>query len=138
MQVVPDYNVEQIVRSKSSIARLFVVSAGYEKFLLAIGSREDASLRIIGTVGEKLQSQKRVSGAAFSQVNLNRVRLPFPILRAHHHKIQSKTTDNALFCQTSPHLCSFVCNQGSVGCVGRENAAEIALAGRPTQKLVMR
>src|SRR5437764_15467636 len=110
MQIVPDHDVEQIVRSKSSIARRFDVIAGYEKFLLAIGSREDASLRIIGTIGEKLQSQKRMSGAAFSQVNLDCVRLPFSILGAHHHKIQGETTDNALFRQTSPHLCSFVRN----------------------------
>jgi hypothetical protein len=29
-------------------------------------------------------------------------------------------------------------NQRSVSCVGRENAAEIALPGRPAQELVMR
>ena len=72
---------------KSAIARRFDVIAGYKKFLLAIRSGEDSGLGIIGTVSEKLQSQKRMRSAAFSQVNLDRVRLPFSILRAHNHKI---------------------------------------------------
>src|SRR6478672_3341885 len=66
MQVVPHDNVEQVVRSKSPIARRLDVIAGYEKFLLTIWSREDSSLRIVSSIGKKLQSQKRMSGAAFS------------------------------------------------------------------------
>src|SRR5204862_5798319 len=133
-----DDDVEKVVRSKSSISPRFDVIAGYEKLLLAIRSREDASLRIIVTIGEKLQSQKRMSGAAFSQVNLDCVRLPFSILRAHHHKIQGKATDNTFVGQMFAYLCSFLGNQAGIGCVSRENAAEIALPGQSTQELVMR
>jgi hypothetical protein len=56
MQVVPHDNVEQVVRSKSPIARRLDVIAGYEEFLLTIRSREDASLRIVSSIGKKLQS----------------------------------------------------------------------------------
>src|SRR3954468_13382131 len=66
MQVVPHNDVEQIVRSKSAIARRLDVIASYEKFLLTIRSCEDASLRVVISIGKKLQSQKWVSGAAFS------------------------------------------------------------------------
>ena len=66
MQVVPHDNIEQVVRSKSPIARRLDVIAGHEKFLPTIRSREDASLRIVSSIGKKLQSQKRMSGAAFS------------------------------------------------------------------------
>jgi hypothetical protein len=66
MQVVPHNNVEQIVWSKRPISRRLDVIAGYEKFLLTVRSGEDASLRIISSIGKKLQSQKWMSRAAFS------------------------------------------------------------------------
>src|SRR5882724_6042921 len=110
MQVVPHHDVEKIVRSKSSIARRFDVIAGHKEFLLPVRSRENASFRIVGTISEKLQSQKRMSRAAFSQVNLDGVRLPCSILRAHNHKIQGETTDNTFFGQTPAYLCSFLSN----------------------------
>src|SRR5262245_32572750 len=128
MQIVPDHNVKQIVRSKSAIARRFDVIAGHKEFLLAVRSREDASFGVVGAVSEKLQSQKRVSSAAFSQVNFDRVRLPFSILRTHHHKIQSETTDNTFFGQTFADFGRFLSNEDGIGCVSRENTAEIALS----------
>ena len=51
MQIVPHNDVEQVVRSKSPVARRLHVIAGYEKFLLTVRSREDASLRIVSSVG---------------------------------------------------------------------------------------
>src|SRR5262245_11848148 len=125
MQIVPHDNVKQIVRSKSPIARRLDVIAGYEKFLLTIRRRENTSLWIVSSVGKKLQSQKWMSGAAFSQVNLDCVRLPFAIFRAHHHKIQRKAADNAFFGQTPAYLGGLLSNQAGVGRVGRENAPEV-------------
>src|SRR5437867_6724378 len=88
VQVMPHNDIEKIVRSQSAIARRFDVVASDKKFLLAIRRREDAGLGIVGAIGKKLQGQKWMSGTAFSQVNLDSIRLPFAILRAHHHKIQ--------------------------------------------------
>src|SRR6478752_9887376 len=66
MQVMPHDNIEQVVRSKSPIARRLDVIAGYKELLLTIRSGEDASLRVVSSIGKKLQSQKRMCGAAFS------------------------------------------------------------------------
>src|SRR5262245_64380548 len=65
MQFVPHHDVEQVVRSKSPISRRFDVVAGHKEFLLTIRSREDARLSIVNPIGKKLQSQKRMSSAAF-------------------------------------------------------------------------
>src|SRR5215467_9438262 len=112
--------------------------AGDKKFLLTVGSRENAGLGIIHAVGEKLQSQKRMSGAAFSQINLDGVRLPCSILHAHDHKIQSEATNNTFLGQAPAYLCSFLSNQTGISCVGREKAAQIALPRWPAQELIVR
>src|SRR5262245_23561885 len=138
MQVVPHDNVEQVVGSQSAIACRFDVIAGHKEFLLAIRSRKDSRFGIIGAVSEKLQSQKRMRSAAFSQINFDRVWLPFSIFRPHNDEIQSEATNNPLFGQTFAYLCSFLSNNAGVSRVGRENAAEIALPSRPAQELVMR
>ena len=57
-------------------------------------------------MGKKLQSQKRMSGAAFSQLSFNSVSPPF-VSGTHRHKIQSKATDDTFFSQTPAYLCSF-------------------------------
>src|SRR5215469_2574579 len=86
MQVVPHYDVEKIVRRERPIRRRLDMIAGNKKLLLPIGRSEDRRLRVIGAVGKKLQSQKRMSSAAFSQVNLDGIRLPFSI-RTYYHEI---------------------------------------------------
>src|ERR1041384_6929672 len=114
MQVVSDDDVEQIVRSKSAIARRFDMIAGYKEFLLAVRSGEDASFGIVGAVSEKLQSQKWVGGAAFSQVNLDRVWLPFLILAALHPDVSCKATDNPFLRHAFAFLFSFACKHRRV------------------------
>src|SRR5260370_20639876 len=126
MQVVPHDNVEKIVRSQSAITRRFNVIAGNKKLLLSIGSSKDRRLRIVCTVSEKLQSQKGMSCSAFSQIDLDGVRVPFSI-RAHHDKIQSEASDNSFFCETLAHLCCFPRDQRIVASVGRECASQVTL-----------
>src|SRR5262245_1761357 len=126
MQVVPHNNIKEIVWSQSPIPRRFNVIASHKEFLLAGRSREDAGFGVVGTVSEELQSQKRMSSAAFSQVDFDRVRLPFSVLRPNNHKIQSKPTENAFLGQAFTYLFGFACNQRSVSGVGRKNTAEIA------------
>ena len=63
--------------------------AGHKEFLLAIRSRQDSRFGFIGTFGEKLQSQKRMRGPAFSQVNLDRV--PAPIFHSSRAQPQNLT-----------------------------------------------
>ena len=79
VQVVPHDNVEKVVRRQCAVRRRLDVVAGDKELLPPIWGREDRSFRVVLSVGKKLQGQKRMSGPAFSQVNLDGVRLPFPI-----------------------------------------------------------
>src|SRR6266516_4337307 len=111
--------------------------AGDKKLLPPIRRCEDRGVGIVSSIGKKLQGQKRMSSAAFSQINLDGIRLPFSI-RAHHHKIQSETAYHAFLCETPAYLGGFLRDQCSVAGIGRKHATEIALPGWPTQKLVVR
>jgi hypothetical protein len=102
------------------------VVTGDKKFLLPVRSSENRGLRIVGAVGEKLQSQKWMGGSAFSQINLNGVCVPFSI-RAHHHKIQSKASDDSFFGETLANLRRFSRDQPSIAGVGREDASQVTL-----------
>src|SRR5947199_365020 len=126
VQVVPHHDVKKIVGRQGAILGRLDVVAGDKKLLPAIRSCEDRRLRIVGAVGEKLQGQKRMSCAAFSQVNLDGIRLPFSV-GAYNHKIQSETPYHSFLRQTPADLGSFPGNQRSVTRIGREHAAEVAL-----------
>src|SRR5438552_15463187 len=137
VQLVAHHDIEKIVWSKRAIRRRLDVIAGDKKLFLPIWGCEDRGLRIVGSVGEKLQGQKGMSGAAFSQVNLDGVRLPFSV-GPYHHKIQGETPDDSFVRQTPPYFGRFPRDQRSETGVGGEHAAKITLPGRPAQKLVMR
>ena len=79
VQVVPHHDIEKIVRSECAIHGRLDVVAGHKKLLLTIWGGEDPGLRIVGAVGKKLQGQKRMRGPAFSQVDLNGIRLPLSV-----------------------------------------------------------
>src|SRR2546428_3742135 len=87
VQAVPHNNVEKIVRRQSSIKRRLNVITGNKELLPSVRRGEDRRFRIVCAVREKLERQKRMSGSAFSQVDLDGVGVPFPVLRAHYDKI---------------------------------------------------
>ena len=126
VQIVPNNDVKEIVRSQTAIKRRLHVIAGDKKLLLSVGSRKDRGFRIVSAVGKKLQSQKRMSGSAFSQINLDGVRIPFSVL-PHHDKVQSEPSDDSFFGKTLAHLCRFPGYQRSIAAVGRKGASEVAL-----------
>src|SRR6266487_6858680 len=136
MQIVPHHDVEKIVRSQCAIRGRLDMVAGNKEFLLPIWSFEDRGLRIVCSVGKKLQSQKWMSGPAFSQINLDGVRVPLSI-QAYHHKIQSETPYHSFLRETSAYLGSLPGDQRSVTRIGREHAAEIAYYRPTTEKLIM-
>src|SRR5438874_10670995 len=94
VQAVPHNDIEKIVRRQSTITWRFNVIARNKKLLLSVGSSKDCRLRIVSTVGKKLQSQKRMSRPAFSQIDLDGVWLALSV-RAHHDQIQSEASDNS-------------------------------------------
>ena len=67
-----------------------------EKFFLSVRRSESCALRIIGSAGEELQSKKRMSGAAFAQINLDRIRLPGAAFAcARDDKIERETSNHS-------------------------------------------
>src|SRR5438128_3600525 len=76
VQVVTDHNVEKIVWSKCAILRRLNMIAGDKELLLPIWGCEDPGVRVVCSVGKKLQGQKWMSGATFSQINFYGIRLP--------------------------------------------------------------
>src|SRR6266513_686892 len=120
VQVVPDDNVEEIVRSQSSIMRRLDVIAGDEKLLLSAGSSKDRGLRIVCTVSKKLQSQKGMSRSAFSQIDLDGIWVPLSVARTHHYKIQNEPSDDAFSRKTLANLCRLPRDQRGIITVGRE------------------
>src|SRR4029450_7392587 len=105
--------------------------------MLPARSSEDRALRIVCAVGQKLQSQKRMGGSPFSQIDLDGVLLPFSI-RAHNHKIQSKPSDDSFFGETLANLCRFPGDQPGIPGVGREGASQVTLSRRTAQELIVR
>src|SRR5207245_11085430 len=76
---------------------------GDKKLLPPIRRCEERGFRVVGSVGKKLQGQKRMRGAALSQINLDGIRLPFSV-RAYHHKIQREPPDDSFFLDTPADL----------------------------------
>src|SRR3954471_22303031 len=77
-----------------------------------------------------------MSGAAFSQVDLDRIRIPFSV-RAHHDKIQREPAYHSFFRKPPANLRGFPGNQRCISGVGRENTAEITLTGPTAEKLIV-
>src|SRR2546430_8056094 len=75
-------------------------------------------------------------GASLSQVNLDGIRLPFPI-RTYDHKIQRETPDDSFFRKTSANLSSFAGDECGVPRVSREYAAKVTLPGWAAEELVV-
>src|SRR5436190_1461582 len=126
VQIVPNNDVKQVVRSQTAVKRRLHVIAGDKKLLLSVGSSKGRGLRIVGAVGKKLQSQKRMSSPTFSQIDLDGVRIPFSV-RPHHDKVQSEPSDDSFFGETLAHLCRFPGYQRSIAAVGRERASKVTL-----------
>src|SRR5215470_10673763 len=138
VQVVPLNYIERIIWCQGSITRRSNMITSNKELLPPIRRCEDGRLRVVSAVGEKLQSEKRMSGAAFSQIDLDGVGIPFPVLRPHHDKIQSEASDDSFFSETIAHLCCFPSDQGCIGGVCRKDAPQVALPRRTTEELVMR
>src|SRR5439155_26902731 len=133
---MPHDNIEKIVRRQSSIKRRLNVITGNKKLLLSVRRREDRRLRIVCAVCKELERQKRMSGSAFSQIDLDGVRLPFSV-RAHYDKIESKASDDSFFGKTIANLCCLTRNQRSIAAIGGQHTAHLASPSWTTQHLLI-
>jgi hypothetical protein len=138
VQAVPDHDVEQVVRRERAIKRRFQMIGGDEALLAAARRDEHRPLLVVAAVGQELQREKRVGRAAFAQVDLDRIRGPDAVRRAHHHKVHGEAPEHALAREPRAELARLATDQRRIGRVGREAAAEVELAGRPAEQLVVR
>ena len=76
VQPATDNQIEQIIGRVASIKRRLDVIARDQKFFLSVRRSEGCALRIVGSTGQKLQGEKWMRGAAFAQIDFDRVRLP--------------------------------------------------------------
>ena len=104
VQVVPHDNVEKVVRGQCAVRWRLDVVAGDKELLPPIWGREDRSFRVVLSVGKKLQGQKRMSGPAFSQVNLDGIRFPFSISARTTTKSKAKRPITPSFARRLPTL----------------------------------
>src|SRR4030095_10759996 len=110
-----------------------------EKFFASAGRSKTCAFRVVGTAGKKLQSQERMSRAAFAQVNLDRVSLPRRgIVLARDHEIECESADHARVAQEIANLGGIARDSGGIGWICREGAAEISLPARAAKHLIVR
>ena len=106
-------------------------------FSRPLGATEHPPLLVVAAVGQELQRQKRVGRAAFAQVELDRVRDPGAVGPAHHHEVDGEAPEDALARELRPDLARRATDQRRIGRISREAAAEVELAGRPAEQLVV-
>ncbi len=99
---------------------------------------ERAVLRIVGAVGQELQRQERMRGAAFAQVDLDRVDLPRAAIVAHGDEVDGEAAEHALLHQPASDLDGLAHDRRPVFDIGRKAAPEILLSARPAQHLIVR
>ncbi len=76
-----------------------------EKFLLSVRRSEDRAFRIIGSAGQKLQSEKWMGGAAFAQIDFDGIRLPVRGLAgARYDKIEREASITPASRKSAPTL----------------------------------
>ena len=138
VQAVARDDVEEVVvREPAQQRRLEVV--GRDHVLLAPARRgEERRGRVVGAVGEELEREERMRGPALAQVELDRVRAPGSAAVPRDDEVDGEPPEHALARQPPADLLGLRADRAGVAEVGREAAAEVALAARPAEQLVVR
>ena len=102
MQTVADDDVEEL-RDGQCLEPFVLEVVGRDQVLAAAaGRQEDPALAVVGAVGEELQGQERMGGAALAEVQLDRVRRPRAAIVLHHNEIHREPAEHAELCETPP------------------------------------
>ena len=138
MQTAADDEIEKIVRRITAIERRLEMIARDEELFAPVRRSKGCAGRIVSTAGQKLQGEKWVGGAAFTQIDFDRVGLPgCALVRARHDEIECEATDDPGVAQQVAHPGRVPRDRARVGRVGRENAAEITLPARSAEHLIV-
>src|SRR5260221_11562274 len=104
MQTAARHDVKQVVGCEDAIQRRLFMVTSRETLLLSARRAKDASLMVVLAVGEELEREERVGGAALAQVDLDGIDFPLVVVTAHHNEVEGETTKHALFGQALAHL----------------------------------
>ena len=119
VEAAPNDEIEDIIRRESSIARRFEMIAGDEKFSAPVRRDEGGAFRIVNASGQKLQSQERMSGSTFPQIDLDGVGFPSGgIVRPGDDEIDRETTDYAGVSQKASNFGSVMGDRARISRVG--------------------
>src|SRR5262245_5972923 len=76
-------------------------------------------------------------GPALAEVDLDRVDLPFVPLVQHGHEVEREAADDSLLLQAPPYFHRFIHDAGTVVRARGELAAEVRLAARAAEHLIV-
>src|SRR5215212_407718 len=131
VQTAADDEIKKVVRRIPAIERGLEMITCHEKFLAAVRRGEGRALRVVGTAGQKLQSEERMGRPAFAQIDFNRIRLPCGApLRAGHDKIEREAPDHSGSAEDIACGGGIARDRARIGWIGRKDAAEITLSAR--------
>src|SRR6185295_2301708 len=99
---------------------------------------EDSGFGIVRSISKELQSKKWMGRAAFTQIDLDSIRSPFPRLRTNHNKIDRKPSEHSFGCQALADLHCFFRNQTRVISVCRKLTPQVTLTTWTAKQLIVR
>ena len=137
MEPVAADDVEQVIGGEDPVGRRLDVIAGDVTFFGAQGRHEDPGLGLVTAFGQVLEGQEWGRGAAFAQVNLDGVGLPFAAVRLDGDEVDGEAADHPFTGQSPADLQGLAHDGPGVGSVGREAGAQETLSGRAAEDLVV-
>src|SRR4051812_13935577 len=138
VQAVTHRDVEQVVERQAA-QPLVLEMVSRDQVLLAPARRdEQRGRRVVVAVGEELQGEEGMRGAALAQVELDRVRAPRAVGVADHDEVDGEAAQDAGPRQMLADLGRLLGDRAGIAEVGREAAAEVGLAARAAQELIVR
>ena len=114
VQAVACGQIEQIVVGEHAVGGRVHVVAGHERFRLAAWRLEQAGLRVVRAVGQKLQRQKWMGRPAFPQVDLDGVDIPLVAFIEHGHEVEREPSEHAFLHQPAADLERLAHDRGGV------------------------
>src|SRR5215468_5005623 len=102
----------------------------YEVLFPAAWGKEQRGFRIVPAVREELQRQEGVRRSPLAQVQLNRIRGPGAVMRAHHDEIDREPAQHALPGQSLADLLRIRADHLGVLEIGGKRTPRVALPAR--------
>src|SRR3954447_13834629 len=137
VQAVADRDVEQIVDPETAQPRALEMVRRDEMLLAPARRGEQRGAGVVLAVGQELEREERVRRAALAQVELDRVGRPRAVSGSYHDEVHREAPQHALLRHPLSDLGRLPGYRPGVAEVGGESAAEVRLAARAAEHLVV-